>query len=88
MSGGAGGSGEQFDWSRVPDNFPAPLILAGGLDCDNVAEAVTKVRPTAVDVSSGVESGRGIKDRGLMNQFIQCVRAADSAVIKSVAGDQ
>ena len=88
VSGGAGGSGEQFDWSRVPDNFPAPLILAGGLDCDNVAEAVTKVRPTAVDVSSGVESGRGIKDRGLMNQFIQCVRAADSAVIKSVAGDQ
>ena len=88
VSGGAGGSGEQFDWSLVPNDFPAPLILAGGLDCGNVAEAVTKVRPTAVDVSSGVESGRGIKDRELMKEFIQCVRAADSAIIKSVAGDQ
>jgi len=88
VSGGAGGSGEQFDWSLVPNDFPAPLILAGGLDCGNVAEAVTKVRPTAVDVSSGVESGRGIKDRGLMKEFIQCVRAADSAIIKAVAGDQ
>ena len=88
VSGGAGGSGEQFDWSRVPNDFPAPLILAGGLDCDNVSEAVIQVRPTAVDVSSGVESGRGIKDHGMMKQFIQCVRAADSTIIKSVAGDQ
>ncbi len=88
VSGGAGGSGEQFDWSRVPNDFPAPLILAGGLDCDNVAEAVMQVRPTAVDVSSGVESGRGIKDRAMMKQFIQCVRAADSKINKSVAGDQ
>jgi len=88
VSGGAGGSGEQFDWSRVPNEFPAPLILAGGLDCENVAEAVMKVRPTAVDVSSGVESGRGIKDRALMKQFIQCVRAADSAIVKLSAGDQ
>jgi len=87
VSGGAGGSGEQFDWSLVPNDFPAPLVLAGGLDCDNVTEAVTKVRPTAVDVSSGVESGRGIKDRGLMKEFIQCVRAADSTINKSVAGE-
>lgn len=80
-SGGAGGSGESFDWSRVPTDFPAPLVLAGGLDCENITEAVTTVRPTAVDVSSGVECGKGIKDHGLMKKFIQYVRAADSAMV-------
>lgn len=86
-SGGAGGSGELFDWSLVPGEFSSSLVLAGGLDCDNVAEAVFKVRPTAVDVSSGVESGKGIKDHVLMNKFIHSVRAADSAIAKSDAGD-
>lgn len=83
IAGGAGGSGELFDWQKIPTGFPAPLVLAGGLDCDNVADAVMQVRPTAVDVSSGVESGKGIKDHGLMKNFLQCVRAADSAIAKS-----
>lgn len=84
VSGGAGGSGEQFDWSRVPTELPAPLILAGGLDCDNVFDAVINVRPDAVDVSSGVESAKGVKEHGQMNKFIQCVRAADSTIMESV----
>lgn len=87
VAGGAGGSGEKFDWSRVPTKFPAPLVLAGGLDCENVTDAVMHVRPTAVDVSSGVESAKGVKDHELMKNFIQCVRAADSA-IASALGDQ
>jgi len=88
IAGGAGGSGELFDWSLVPTEFPAPLVLAGGLDCNNVSEGVKKVRPGAVDVSSGVESAKGIKDHELMKKFIQHVRAADSAIAKSDAGNQ
>lgn len=93
VSGGAGGSGERFDWSRVPTELPAPLILAGGLDCDNVVDAVINVRPGAVDVSSGVESAKGVKDHGLMKKFLQGVRTADSTIIKSataykVSGDK
>jgi len=88
VAGGAGGSGEIFDWSRIPNDFTAPLILAGGLDCNNVTEAVVNVRPTAVDVSSGVESSKGVKDHGLMQRFIQRVRAADSTIVTSVASNQ
>ncbi len=88
IAGGAGGSGELFDWQKIPTGFAAPLVLAGGLDCDNVSDAVTNVRPTAVDVSSGVESDKGVKDHVLMKNFLQCVRAADSAIAKSASGDQ
>ncbi|HXG27660.1 MAG TPA: phosphoribosylanthranilate isomerase [Nevskiales bacterium] len=75
--GAAGGSGRAFDWTRVPAGLSAPLILAGGLTPDNVAEAVRRVRPYAVDVSSGVESSPGIKDAGLMQAFVKGVQRGD-----------
>jgi phosphoribosylanthranilate isomerase len=75
--GEAGGSGRPFDWSRVPAGLGAPLVLAGGLNPDNVTEAVRRVRPFAVDVSSGVESSPGIKDAGLMQAFVKGVQRGD-----------
>ena len=72
-----GGSGERFDWARVPAESPQPIVLAGGLTPDNVAEAVRTVRPYAVDVSSGVEASKGIKDASKMAEFIRGVRRGD-----------
>lgn len=72
-----GGSGVVFDWSRVPVNLPVPVILSGGLTVENVGDAVRRVRPSAVDVSSGVESAKGIKDAGKIAAFIAGVRNAD-----------
>ena len=69
-----GGSGQTFDWSLLPSALPVPLILSGGLDPANVTGAVRTVRPAAVDVSSGVESAKGIKDAGLMAAFISGVK--------------
>lgn len=66
-----GGSGEVFDWSRIPENRGKPLILAGGLGLHNVAEAVAAVQPYAVDVSSGVESSKGIKDHKKIFEFLK-----------------
>ena len=74
---GYGGGGKTFDWSLIPDGFARPLVLSGGLDADNVAEAVRRVRPWAVDVSSGVESAKGIKDAAKIAAFIAGVRHAD-----------
>jgi len=74
---GYGGGGEVFDWNLLPQEFKAPLVLAGGLTPANVAEAVRRVRPWAVDVSSGVEAAKGIKDRALMEAFVAGVREAD-----------
>ncbi len=71
-----GGTGETFDWRRVPAALDKPVILAGGLTPDNVAQAVAAVRPFAVDVSGGVESRKGIKDAAKMAAFIAGVRAA------------
>lgn len=65
-----GGTGKQFDWSRVPESLGKPLVLAGGLDPDNVALAATQVRPWAVDVSGGVEASPGIKDAAKVRSFI------------------
>ena len=72
-----GGTGRTFDWKRVPRNPPIPLILSGGLDPGNVAEAIREVRPWAVDVSSGVESSRGVKDPARIVDFIRSVRSED-----------
>lgn len=74
---GYGGKGQSFDWSLVPENLPLPVILSGGLDASNVAEAIERVRPWAVDVSSGVESAKGIKDARRIAEFVDGVRNAD-----------
>jgi len=73
-----GGTGRMFDWSAIPPGLPIPLILSGGLDAGNVGRAVREVRPWAVDVSSGVESGRGVKDPRKIVEFIRSVRREDA----------
>jgi phosphoribosylanthranilate isomerase len=74
----AGGTGQTFDWRRVPADLGMPIVLAGGLRPDNVAEAIRRVRPFAVDVSGGVESAKGIKDPAKISAFINGVRDGDS----------
>ena len=73
---GYGGAGKSFDWSLVPAERERPLVLSGGLTKDNAAEAVRRVRPWAVDVSSGVESSKGIKDAAKIAAFIREVKNA------------
>jgi len=68
-----GGTGKIFDWSKIPMGIDQPLILAGGLDPENVAQAIAEVAPYAVDVSSGVEVSPGIKDIEKIQQFMQAV---------------
>ncbi len=70
-----GGTGEGFDWDLIPPDLPIPLILAGGLTPGNVTEAVCRVRPWAVDVSSGVELSKGIKDAAKIAAFMNAIRA-------------
>ena len=72
-----GGAGESFDWSLVPAASERPVILSGGLARENVAEAIRRVRPWGVDVSSGVEAAKGIKDAARIAAFIAEVRNAD-----------
>ncbi|WP_415755816.1 phosphoribosylanthranilate isomerase [Pseudomonas leptonychotis] len=71
-----GGTGEAFDWSLVPEGLSKSIILAGGLTAENVAQAIARVRPYAVDVSGGVEAAKGIKDAQKIRAFMQAVRAA------------
>ena len=73
-----GGTGETFDWVRIPATRPRPLVLAGGLTAENVEAAILAVRPDAVDVSGGVESAPGVKDAGRMAAFVAAVRRADA----------
>ncbi|XKH58912.1 phosphoribosylanthranilate isomerase [Halomonas sediminis] len=73
-----GGTGETFDWSRIPASLAKPVILAGGLTAVNVAQAVAGVAPFAVDVSGGVESSPGHKDGEKMAAFVRQVAQADN----------
>jgi phosphoribosylanthranilate isomerase len=75
---GYGGGGKVFDWSLIPPSVPLPVVLSGGLNAANVIEGVLRVRPSAVDVSSGVESAKGIKDAQAMRRFCDAVREADA----------
>ncbi|MBK1717927.1 phosphoribosylanthranilate isomerase [Thiocystis violacea] len=75
--GRAGGTGSRFDWDRIPGTIASDILLAGGLDPTNVAEAIERVRPYGVDVSGGVESSRGVKDPELIFAFMQGVRDGD-----------
>lgn len=79
VAGIPGGTGVAFDWKVIPRNLPVPIILSGGLTPGNVARAVREVQPWAVDVSSGVETGRGIKDPRKIVEFIRSVRSEDAS---------
>ena len=72
-----GGTGETFDWSLVPDTPPKPIILAGGLNPQNVAQAIQQVQPFALDVSGGVEAEKGIKDQSKITAFVNEVYDVD-----------
>jgi len=76
VPGVPGGTGEAFDWNLIPPDLPKPVILSGGLTPANVADAVRQVCPWAVDVSSGVEAAKGIKDPQLIAQFIAKAKAS------------
>ncbi|HEY9051366.1 MAG TPA: phosphoribosylanthranilate isomerase [Gammaproteobacteria bacterium] len=76
-TGAAGGTGETFDWGCIPEPMRRTIILAGGLNPGNVADAILKIRPYAVDLSSGVESAPGIKDAQLMTQLMNEVKRVD-----------
>lgn len=72
-----GGAGQTFDWSLIPGNLPLPMLLSGGLHAGNVGEGIRNLRPWAVDVSSGVESVKGIKDAAKIAAFVAAVKEAD-----------
>ena len=76
VEGMEGGTGKTFDWTLIP-LLPLPVILSGGLHADNVGEAIKQVRPYAVDVSSGVEASKGIKDAAKISAFIKEVNKID-----------
>ncbi len=75
--GKIGGSGQCFDWGLIPENRHKPIIMAGGLDADNVIQAILHFRPFGVDVSSAVESAKGVKSAALMAAFITAVASAE-----------
>jgi phosphoribosylanthranilate isomerase len=77
---GYGGGGKAFDWSLIPARVPLPVVLSGGLSPANVIDGVLRVRPWGLDVSSGVESSKGIKDAVLIRRFCEAVREADARI--------
>lgn len=77
VEGTQGGTGESFDWALIPPKLPLPVILSGGLHAGNVAMAIKQVRPYAVDVSSGVEASKGIKDAAKVAAFIKEVKSIE-----------
>jgi len=78
VPGQFGGTGTPFDWTLVPPTLRRPVVLSGGLHAGNVGAAMRAVRPWAVDVSSGVESARGVKDAARIEEFVRSVRDADA----------
>ena len=76
---GYGGGGKVFDWALIPEELAPRVVLSGGLNAQNVTEALLRVRPYAVDVSSGVEHSKGIKDAAKIRAFIDAVQAADAS---------
>ena len=81
---GYGGGGKAFDWSQIPSGVPLPVVLSGGLNPANVIDGVMRVRPWAVDVSSGVEQAKGIKDAVLIRRFCEAVREADARIANAM----
>ncbi len=77
---GYGGGGHVFDWTLIPTDLPGFLVLSGGLTVTNVADAIERVHPIAVDVSSGVEMSKGIKDHSKIAAFVAAVRKADESI--------
>lgn len=82
---GYGGGGKVFDWSLIPASVPSPVVLSGGLTAANVTDGILQVRPWAVDVSSGVESVKGIKDAQAIRRFCDAVREADARIADATA---
>jgi phosphoribosylanthranilate isomerase len=82
---GYGGGGKVFDWSLIPSAVPLPVVLSGGLHAGNVIQGIQQLRPWAVDVSSGVESAKGIKDAEAIRRFCDAVREADARMAASIA---
>jgi phosphoribosylanthranilate isomerase len=80
---GYGGSGKVFDWSLIPEELAPRVVLSGGLSVSNATDAVRRVRPYALDVSSGVERAKGIKDAAKIRAFIAAVRQADADIAAS-----
>ncbi len=74
-----GGSGKVFDWQVIPHEMRHHIVLSGGLQADNVAGAIRMIKPWAVDVSSGVEAQKGVKDHAIVRRFIEEVRNADAS---------
>jgi phosphoribosylanthranilate isomerase len=82
---GYGGGGKVFDWSLIRSAVPLPVVLSGGLHAGNVIHGIHTLRPLAVDVSSGVESAKGIKDASAIRRFCDAVREADARSAASIA---
>ena len=86
-AGRRGGSGDTFDWSKIPSDFEYPLVLAGGINASNVADAIVQVKPWGVDVLSGVEASWGIKSNDMIDQFMREVERGDDLKARTGSAD-